>query len=114
MKSLLALLIVLLSTHAFALTRSEVDGLLRAKNTSLAALEQQGARLMPGENTGHGRAVAFSKVRVIFTEKSAIFKNEIEAVSFQGAETVGNIESLRVNGGYILKEDVKATLILGN
>ncbi|HXH31286.1 MAG TPA: hypothetical protein VNJ01_10780 [Bacteriovoracaceae bacterium] len=113
MKTVFFLLTLLLSFQSFALTRTEIDQLLAKKKTSLPKLETQGAKLLPGEVTGHGKSVSFSKVAVLLTDREAILKSEIESVEFDGVHNLENIQTIRFNGQYISREDVKATIILG-
>jgi hypothetical protein len=97
-----------------ALTRQQIETLLNQKNMTLMQLEQRGAQVLLGEVTGHGRAVPFNKVQVLFTESEAILKHEIDSVEFKGgAEQLGNISTVRFQGQYVLKQDVKAAIVLG-
>jgi hypothetical protein len=107
----MGILVLIFTLPVLALEQMDIDRLLRQKNTSLSALEARGGKLLVGEVTGHGRGVPFSQVEAIITHREAILKQEIDAVSFQGRETLDNIQAIRFNGTYILKEDVKATII---
>lgn len=113
MKILLLLLAILISFPSFALTRQEIEALLRLKNTSLEKLERGGNRLLMGEVTGHNSALPFSKVQILITEDEAILKQEISAVDFKGAQQLGNVVAVHAQGQYVLKQDVKALIVSG-
>ena len=112
MKAFVILFLLLSALSSYGMTRPEAERLLKEKNLSLTTLEAQGWKLLPGEVTGHGRAIAFSKVQAILTEDQAIMRSEFDAVSFSGAEVLSSLESLRFSGQYIMRQDVKASLIL--
>lgn len=99
MKILLTLLLALSSMSSFALDRATIDLLLSAKHKSLKEYEAAGAKTLMGEVTGHIKA---SNLRVMLTESEAILKEEVESIDG---------ETIRFNGQYILKSDVKAVII---
>lgn len=110
-KLLISALFIFSIGFAHALTRSDVERMLAAKNVSLRALEGQGAVMLLGEVTGHGRSVPLEKVEAILTEKDVILSHEIESVSPNGARNLSQSDSIRAQGQYILREDVKATIL---
>lgn len=85
--------------------------MLSQRGMSLSQLEAQGNALIFGENTGHGRKIQFSQVQVLITRDQAVLKREIEGASFNGQQTLDQLESLRFNGQYILKSDVAGAII---
>ena len=112
MKTLLVILALILSSGAFAQSRSDVERLLQERGMSLSSLEAQGNSLIFGENTGHGRKIQFSEVQVIITKDQVVLKHEIESASFNnGQQTLEKLESLRFGGQYILKSDVAGAII---
>ncbi len=113
MKILFVLLVLLTSLSSHALTRGEIDVLLKEKGVQLVEMEIRGMRLLMGEVSGHINAVPFSKVHVLITENEAILKTEIDSVDFNGAQNLGGVVSVRYNGQYVMKKDVKATIVLG-
>lgn len=113
MKTLFALLVLLTSLASHALTRPQLEALLKEKGVNLVEMEMRGMRLLMGEVTGHINAVPFSKVQVLITENEAILKKEIDSVDFSGSQILGSVVSVRFNGQYVLKKDVKATIIIG-
>jgi hypothetical protein len=113
MKILFLLLAFIISLSAQALTRPQLEALLKEKGVSLMELEIQGMKVLMGEVSGHINAVPFSKVQMLVTESEAIMKSEIDSVDFNGAQNLGGILSVRFNGQYVMKKDVKATIILG-
>lgn len=110
MKTLIALLILLTSFASHALTRPQLEALLKEKGINLMEVEMQGMRVLMGEVSGHINAIPFSKVQILVTENEAILKNEIDSVDFSGAQTMGSVSSVRFNGQYIMKKDIKATI----
>lgn len=110
MKILFVLLVLLTSLSSHALTRGEIEVLLKEKGVQLVEMEIRGMRLLMGEVSGH---IPFSKVQVLVTEHEAILKTEIDSVDFNGAEILGGVVSVRYNGQYVMKKDVKATIVLG-
>lgn len=113
MKILFVLLVLLTSLTSHALTRSQLEALLKEKGVNLVEMEMRGMRVLMGEVTGHINAVPFSKVQVLVTEQEAILKTEIDSVDFSGGQTLGGVVSVRFNGQYVMKKDVKATIVLG-
>lgn len=113
MKTLIALFILSFSLSSFALTKAEVSALLKEKGVDLLQMEMKGMKTLMGEVTGHINQIPFSKVQVLVTEHEAILKSEIEAVDFNGTQNLGGVVSVRAHGQYILKEDVKATIVIG-
>jgi len=101
MKNLLILITVLLSFSALAVDRGDINQLLLEKGTSIAAFEAQGMRLVMGERTGGGRVLQFAQVEVVFTQEEAIMKKEIQNVSLQNGNRLGNLESLQAGGRHI-------------
>lgn len=113
MKILFFLLVLLTSLTSHALTRPQLEALLKEKGVNLVEMEMRGMRLLMGEVTGHINAIPFSKVQVLVTEQEAILKTEIDSVDFNGAQNMGSVVAVRFNGQYVLKKDVKATIVLG-
>lgn len=113
MRILFSLLFFLSSFNALAMTRPQLESLLKEKGINLAEVEIKGMKVLMGEVTGHINAVPFSKVQILVTNKEAILKNEIDSVDFRSGATLGDIISVRYSGQYILKKDVKATIVLG-
>jgi hypothetical protein len=113
MKLFLLMTCLLVSFSSLGITHGKIEALLKSKNISLQKMEQQGAKVLMGEVTGHKNAVPFAKIQVLITEKKAILKNEIDSVDFQGAKQFGNIVVVRSQGLYVLKQDVKAIIVLG-
>lgn len=111
MKIIALLFSILLTLPAFAISRGEAEALLKEKNISLQALEQKGAKVLLGEVTGHISAMPFSQVAILLTEDEAILKKEIDSVDFSGAQQIGNIRSVRFQGQYVLKQDVKGVIL---
>lgn len=108
MRILFLILFFLSSFAAHAMNRPQLEALLKEKGIDLAEMELRGVRVLMGEVTGH---IPFSKVQVLVTEGEAILKKEIDSVDFNGAQTVAGVVSVRYNGQYVLKRDVKAILI---
>jgi hypothetical protein len=94
---------------AHALTRPELDALLREKGLSVSALELKGLTVVMGEVTGHLTAVPFSRVAILVTANEAILRSEIEAVD--GGPALGGVVSVRFQGQYVLRRDVRATVL---
>lgn len=113
MKYLFLLLFFLSALPAFALTRPELGVLLKEKGIDIQQVELKGMKIYMGEVSGHINAVPFSQVQVLVTETEAITKGEFESVDFNGAQNLGSVVSVRYNGQYISKQDVKATIVLG-
>jgi hypothetical protein len=113
MRILFSLLIFLSSFSSFAMTRTQLEAILKEKGINLAEVEIKGMKVLMGEVTGHINAVPFSKVQILVTNKEAILKREIDSVDFKSGQTLGDVISVRYSGQYILKKDVKATLVLG-
>lgn len=109
MKILFILLVLLSSLVAEAMPRPQLEALLREKGVILADAEMRGMRVLMGEVTGH---IPFSKVQVLVTDREAILKSEIDSVDFNGPQSVGGVVSVRYNGQYVLRKDVKAVLVL--
>ncbi len=108
MKTFLILFTLLFSLTGGAMTRPEIEALLKEKGHSLVEMEMRGLRLLMGEVTGH---IPFSKVQVLITEQEAIMKSEIDSVDFSGGQTLGGVSSVRFKGQYVLRRDVKATIV---
>ena len=98
------------SFAAHAITKPQLEALLREKGIEISKLEAQGMQIYMGEVTGHLNALPFSKVQILVTEHEAILKSEIDSVDFSGAQNLGSVVSVRFNGQYLLKQDVKATI----
>jgi hypothetical protein len=113
MRILFFLLIFLSSLPAFALTKPELTLLLKEKGIEIKELEMKGMQIYMGEVTGHINQVPFSKVQILVTQNEAIPKSEIDSVDFNGAQNLGSVVAVRFNGQYITKQDVKATIVLG-
>lgn len=111
MKILLSILLTLGSLSSFALTRSAASGLLKEKGVELLELERKGMQTLMGEVTGHRSFIPFSQVQVLFTEREAILESEIEDVDFSAAPNLGSVISIRYNGQYISKQDVKGAVL---
>ncbi len=111
MKTLIALLVLLTSLTSHALTRSQLEALLKEKGINLMEVEMQGMRVLMGEVSGHINAIPFSKVQILVTENEAILKREIDSVDFSGAQNMGAVSSVRYNGQYVMKKDIKATIV---
>ena len=59
-----------------------------------------------GETTGHFMT-PFNKIQVFITQSERINKSEIEGATFKAEPKVlGNLESFRVHGQYMVKEDI--------
>ncbi len=107
---IIILLSFLLSTlAAHAMTKSELDALLRERGLSVSALELQGLKVVMGEVTGHLTAVPFKRVAMLITKDDVILRSEIEVI--EGGRTIGELVSARFNGQYFLLKDVRATVI---
>lgn len=113
MKIIFVLLVLLTSLTSHALTRSQLEALLKEKGVDLVEMELRGMRVLMGEVTGHINAVPFSKVHILVTQDEAILKNEIDSVDFKGGQTLGGVVSVRYNGQYVLKQDVRAIIVQG-
>lgn len=111
MKTLIALLILVTSFASHALTRSQLEALLKEKGINLMEVEMQGMRVLMGEVSGHINAIPFSKVQILVTDNEAILKREIDSVDFNGAQNLGGVSSVRFNGQYVVKRDIKATIV---
>jgi hypothetical protein len=109
MKVLFFLLLFLSSFSSIALTRSGLEGLLKEKGINLTEMEMKGMRVLLGEVTGH---IPFSKVQLLVTEDEVILRSEIDSVDFNGPQNLGSVVSVRFNGQYVMKRDVKAAIIL--
>ena len=108
MKSFSLLLVLLFSFSASALTRTKVEDLLRQRGLTIQELGEQNMEVFMGENTGH---LPFNKVRILLTENEAILESEIDSVEMSGS-TLGSVKSVRYNGRYLLKRDIKAAVSL--
>ncbi len=106
MKTLSLLLVLLFSFSAFAISNAKVEDLLRQRGLTVEELGEQGMEVFMGENTGH---LPFNKVRIIITENEAILRSEIDSVDLSGS-TLGSVKSVRYNGRYLLKSDIKAAV----
>lgn len=113
MKILFTILLFILSVGAQALTRNQLEVLLKDKGVNLVEIEMKGMKILMGEVTGHINAIPFAKVYILVTENEAILKSEIDSVDFNGSQNLGAVVSLRFSGQYVLKKDVKATIVLG-
>lgn len=113
MKILLVLLALMTSFVSQALDRTQLEILLKEKGVDLLEVEMRGMKVLMGEVSGHIKAIPFSKVQMLVTEREAILKDEIDSVDFSGNQTMGSIVSVRFNGQYVMKKDVKATIVLG-
>lgn len=113
MKILFVLLVLLASLSSYALTRGEIEVLLKEKGVELVQMEIRGMRLLMGEVSGHINTVPFSKVQGLITDQEAILKTEIDSVDFNGAQNLGGVISVRYNGQYVMKKDVKAMIVFG-
>lgn len=102
MKTLLALVTLVLSLSAFAVERIELEQLLLEKGTTIAAFEAQGLKLVMGERTGGGNILKYANVEVVFTRDEAILKSEMQNPRIQN----GNIQSVQANGRHILSSDI--------
>jgi hypothetical protein len=111
MKTLIALFVLLFAFSSQALTRSQLEALLKEKGINLMEVEMQGMRVLMGEVSGHINAVPFAKVQILVTEQEAILKREIDSVDFSGAQNMGAVSSVRYNGQYVMKKDIKATIV---
>jgi hypothetical protein len=112
MKILLALLVLLTSLTSHALSRSQLEALLKEKGINLMEVEMQGMQVLMGEVSGHINAIPFSKVQILVTESEAILKSEIDSVDFSGAQNMGAVNTVRFNGQYVVKKDIKATIAI--
>ena len=112
MKTLIALFVLLFAMSSHALTRSQLEALLKEKGINLMEVEMQGMRVLMGEVSGHINAIPFSKVQILVTDHEAILKNEIDSVDFSGAQNMGGVSSVRFNGQYVTKKDIKATIVV--
>jgi hypothetical protein len=109
MRILFFLLFFLSSLTAQALSRPQLETLLKEKGVKLVEMELQGLKVIMGEVTGH---IPFSKVQILVTDNEAILKEEIDSVDFNGSQNFGSVISVRFNGQYVMKKDVKAVLVL--
>jgi len=113
MKIVFFILLFLSSLSSYAMTRSQLETLLKEKGINLAEVEMKGMKVFMGEVTGHINTIPFSKVKALVTDKEAILKSEIDSVDFKAGQSLGDVVSVRYSGQYILKKDVKATIVLG-
>jgi len=111
MKFFIFFFFLLNSLPVLAISRQEVETLLRSKNISLRGLEAQGSVLLMGEVTGHGKVIPMDKVEAILTDREVILRHEIESISPHGQRSLSTTDSIRGNGRYILTEDVQATIL---
>jgi hypothetical protein len=112
MKTFIALFLIMISFASQALTRPQLEILLKEKGINLAEVEMKGMKVLMGEVSGHINAVPFSKVQILVTDNEAILKSEIDSVDFSGAQNMGGVASVRFNGQYVMKKDIKATIVL--
>ena len=106
MKISFLLMAIFITLTAQAITNSRVDSLLRVRGLSVEEIRAQGMDVFMGENTGH---IPMAKLKILITDQEAIMKNEIESVDMSGS-TLDSIKSVRFNGRYILKSDIKAAV----
>jgi hypothetical protein len=104
MKTLLVLLVLLSSISSHALTKPQLETLLKQKGISLSDLERQGMSVILGEVTGHRQFLPTAKVHTIATEHEAILKHEIESMDFQH-------QSIRYRGQYLTMDEIKAVIL---
>ncbi len=109
MRILVLLSFIFCSLSAGALTRPELDALLKERNLSVSGLELQGLKIVMGEVTGHLTAVPFKRVAMLITRDEAILPSEFETI--EGGRTLGELVSARFRGQYILLKDVRATVL---
>lgn len=102
MKTLLALITLILSLSAFAVDRNELNQLLLEKGTSIAAFEAQGLKLVMGERTGGGNILKYASVEVVFVRDEAILKKEMQNPKVMN----GSLQSVQANGRHILASDI--------
>ncbi len=112
MKKFFLLLCLMLSVSAHALTLAELEVLLQAKGLSVGQLQARDMQIFMGENTGHLEGLPFNRVQILATDNEAILRHEIDSVDLSGGQTLGNMKSLRHNGQYILKSDVRAVITI--
>jgi len=105
----LLIISMLFSQSTFALTRAQINELLSHKGLTLENLEGQGAKALAGEVTGHG--ILFNQVRVLLTEHEAILKDEIDSVTFSKNPVLKDVQSVRFNGQYVLKSDLRGAIV---
>jgi len=101
MKSLLVLVVLVLSFSAFATDREGINQLLIERGTTIAAFEAQNMKLVMGERTGGGSLLKFAQVEVVFTKDEAILKKDIQHVDLQNGNRLGNLESIQAGGRHI-------------
>ena len=106
MKTLVTLIVMLLSLSAFAYDRGDLEQLLIEKGTTIAAFEAQGLKLIMGERTGGGAPMKFANIEVVFTRDEAFFKNEIQNARPLNVGTLGSLESLQAGGRHISASDI--------
>lgn len=99
MKIILSLLMLVVSAETFALDRATIELLLSVKHKTLKEYEAKGAKTLMGEVTGH---ISFNNMHVMLTESEAILKEEVDSI--EG-------DTIRFNGQYILKSDIKAMIV---
>lgn len=106
MKTLITMIVMMLSLSAFAFDRGELDQLLISKGTTIAAFEAQGLQLIMGERTGGGAPMKFANIEVVFTRDEAFLKNEIQNARPVNVGTLRNLESIQAGGRHILASDI--------
>ncbi len=109
MRILFLLMFFLSGLSAHAMTRPELEALLKERGLTVSALELQGLKVVMGEVTGHLTALPFKRVAMLITSDDAILRSEIEVI--EGGRTIGELVSARFKGQYFLLKDVRATVI---
>lgn len=108
MKKFIFFILLMFSFGASALTMEQLEVLLKQKGIEVRDLNSRNMTIYMGENTGH---LPFSKVQILVTENEAILKKEIDSADLSG-QNLGSMNSVRYNGQYILKQDVKAAIAI--
>ncbi|HXH76622.1 MAG TPA: hypothetical protein VNJ08_16745 [Bacteriovoracaceae bacterium] len=113
MKLFLLFIFSIFSFSTFAITRPEIESLLKEKNVSLNRMEQKGAKVLFGEVTGHSPMLPFAKIQVLLTKDEAILKKDFDSVDFRGAQDWAHFVAVHSLGQLVLKQDIHAVIVLG-
>lgn len=110
MKLLINLIIVVMITFQSLATTEQ---LLIENGLSKLELENKGLKILRGELTGAGRTIPIRDLEMIATKKRLIHKLEIEEFNLfiHPEETLGNLESVNVNGENIINEEIQAFIV---
>ncbi len=110
MKLLINLITVILITFQCP---ASTEQLLVDNGLSKLELENKGLKILRGELTGAGRTTPIRDLEMIATKKRLIHKVEIEEFNLfiHPGETLGNLESVNVNGENIINEEIQAFIV---